>query len=104
MDLRDKFDRRVDERAVAEVLHLIAMAPNRRGRPILGDVQGVFDFWFDGGACRVGTGYREYQFTNGARAGVADPVPALSVVITFADGCRVVVQQETWGPGRAEGC
>jgi len=97
MELRDKFDRRVDERAVAEILHSIGTAPNRREKPLLGDVLGDFDFWFDGGAGKVETGYVEYQFTNGARATVGAPVPALSVEINFANGCRVRVQQETWG-------
>ena len=89
------FDRRVHEAAVAEILQWIATTPNKRGKPIPGDVQGDFDYWFDGGAFKVGTGYVEYQFTNGARAGVADPTPGLSVGITFANGCRVRVQQET---------
>jgi hypothetical protein len=99
MDLRDKFARRVDERAVAEILLWIATAPHRRDKPIVGDVQGAFDFWFDGGAGRIQTGYVEYEFTNGARATVGNPVPALTVRIDLANGCRVVVQQESWGEG-----
>ena len=97
MNLRDKFERRVDERAVAEILQWIATEPNRRETPLPGDVEGVFDFWFDGGAGRTETGYVEYRFTNGARATVGAPIPALSVAIDFANGCRVTVQQQSWG-------
>ena len=97
MDLREQFSRRVDERAVAEILHWIGTVPNRREKPILGNVPGAFDFWFDGGAGRVVTGWIEYQFANGARATVGAPIPALSVTIDFANGSRVRVQQENWG-------
>ena len=97
MDLREKFERRVDERAVAEILQLIATAPNKREEPMSSDRQGVFSFWFDGGAGRIETGYVEYQFANGAYATVGAPVPTLSVAIGFANGCRVRIQQEGWG-------
>ena len=97
MDLQEKFERRVDERAVAEILQWIATAPNQREEPIPGDLQGVFSFWFDGGAGRIETGYVEYQFANGAHATVGAPIPALSVAIGFANGCRVRIQQESWG-------
>jgi hypothetical protein len=97
MDLREKFQRRIDERAVAEILHWIATVPNRREKPIPGDVPGAFDFWFDGGAGKEETGYVEYRFTNGARATVGAPIPALSVTIHFANGSRVKVQQVSWG-------
>ena len=101
MDIREMFERRVNELAVAEILQLIATAPHRREKPVPGDVEGVFDFWFDGGAERIQTGWVEYQFTNGASATVGAPIPALSVVIEFANGCRVGVQQESWGREQA---
>jgi hypothetical protein len=56
-----------------------------------------FDFWFDGGAAKIQTGYVEYSFTTGAHATVGAPIPALSVIIDFPNACRVRVQQERWG-------
>jgi hypothetical protein len=93
VDLRERFERRVDERAVAEVLGWIASA--RRLKPIAGDLPGAFSFWFDGGAGRVQTGHIEYEFANGARATVGDPVPSLTVAIEFANGCRVRIEQQS---------
>ena len=95
MNLREVFDGRIDARAVAKVLHLIATAPNRREKPLVGDVSGAFDFWFDGGAARIQTGYFEYKFADGTRATLAAPFLALSVTIDFPNGCRVSVQQES---------
>jgi hypothetical protein len=97
MDIRERFERRVSERAVARVLELIAVLQNRRGSPDAGDLPGEFDFWFDGGAARIQTGWVEYQLLDGTRATVSDPVPALSVSIEFPNGCRVTVQQDSWG-------
>lgn len=97
MDLQKRFERRVDERTLARVLDSIGDPPNRRSTPVAGDVEGAFDFWFDGGAARVLTGYVEYVFTDGTNATVGASFPALSVVIEFANGCRVRVQQESWG-------
>jgi hypothetical protein len=51
--------RRVGERAVADILRCIAETPNRRERPDPGDLEGSFDFWFDGGAGKFETGYVE---------------------------------------------
>ncbi len=97
MDLSFKFERRVDERAVGEILLWIATVPNKRETPIVGDLKGSFDFWFDGGAAKIQTGYVEYQFYTGAIATVGAPIPALSVTINFPNGSRVRVQQESWG-------
>jgi hypothetical protein len=72
MDLGELFDRRVD-------------------------LEGAFDFWFDGGAARELTGFIEYQFSDGTKATVGAPIPALSVVIEFANGSRVRIQQESRG-------
>ena len=97
MDLNERFRRRVHEENVAEVLRCIATPPNKRDRPIDGDLEGTFDFWFDGGAAKVHTGYIEYAFISGTQATVGVPIPALSVTIGFANGCRVRIQQESWG-------
>jgi hypothetical protein len=103
MDIEERFHRRVREEEVADVLHRIATAPNRRDRPIPGDPQGPFDFWFDGGAARVHTGYIEYKFNDGTIATVGAPIPALSVEIEFPNGCRVRIQQERWAPEAKRG-
>ena len=58
----DFFKDRVDAGAVARILHLIATLPNRRETPIAADLSGNFDFWFDGGAARMVTGWTEYKF------------------------------------------
>jgi hypothetical protein len=97
MDFRKRFERRVDGELVSEILRCIATLPNKRIRPVAGDLQGAFDFWFDGGAAKIQTGYVEYGFTSGAHATVGDPIPALSVTIDFPNGSRVRVQQESWG-------
>ena len=96
MDVRERFKGRVAESIVADILHLIATVPNRREEAVLGDLPGRFDFWFDGGAGNIMTGCIDYYFANGTRARVGAPVPALSVMIEFADGRKVVVQQEEW--------
>ena len=95
MDFNGNFDRRIDEGAVAKVLYLIATEPNRREKPTVGDLEGAFDFWFDGGAARIQTGYLDYSFADGTRAKLAAPIPALSLTIEFPDGRRVRVQQES---------
>jgi hypothetical protein len=85
---------RVDEMQVAWVLHLIATVPNRREQPIAGDLPGMFDFWFDGGAGRMITGRTDYELADGTRVTVA-VIPILSVTIDFANGARVQVVQES---------
>ena len=94
MEPRADFRRRVSEDAVADVLRCIAEPRNRRTTPAPGDLVGQYDFWFDGGAARIQTGYVEYTLASGVRATVGAPIPALSVSIFFPDGCRVGVQQE----------
>jgi|SRR6476660_436820 hypothetical protein len=95
MNLREQFERRVNEGAVARILESIATAPNRRERPTPADEAGAFDFWFDGGAAAIQTGSIEYKFTDGTRATLAAPVPALSITIEFPNGCVVTVQQKS---------
>lgn len=92
-DMEEPFKRRVGEHVVAAILELIHSVPNRREKPLAGEVQGRFDFWFDGGACRVMTGWNEYTFADGVVAQVG-VIPALSVTIRFPDGRRVHIQQE----------
>jgi hypothetical protein len=101
MDLSERFKRRVPESVVAQVLKAIADEPRRRSAAAAGDLPGKFDYWFDGGGAKIETGYVEYRFVDGTKAVVGNPVPALSISIEFPNGCRVRVQQETWGPEEA---
>lgn len=100
MDLSERLERRVDEQSVAEVLRCIATPPNKRDEPIAGDLSGTFDYWFDGGAARIVTGWTEYQFTSGIRA-IVDGLEGLSITVTFPNGSRVRVQQDRWGRAEA---
>ena len=93
-DIEELFRNRVSEAQVAHVLQLIATLPNRREQPSPGDLPGRFDFWFDGGAGQVITGWNEYDLADGTRVAVAS-IPALSVTIQFANGSRVRIQQES---------
>jgi hypothetical protein len=97
--IENPYRHRVAESVVANILHLIATVPNKRRKPILGDLPGDFDFWFDGGAARLVTGYTEYYFADGARATV-DVLPVLRVTIKFADGRKVDVRQ-SWHDDQA---
>lgn len=91
-DVEGLFRHRVNEAQVARVLELIAKTTNRRDRPTAGDLQGKFDFWFDGGAGQVITGWNEYDLTDGTRVVVATS-PVLSVTIQFPNGFRVAIHQ-----------
>ena len=93
-NIEELFRNRVSEARVAQVLQLIATMPNKRGQPIAGDLQGKFDFWFDGGAGQLITGWNEYDLADGTRVTVG-AVPALSVTIKFLNGSRVRIQQES---------
>ncbi len=95
MNLDERFERRIDEAAVAAILLSIATAPNRRERPTATDEPGAYDFWFEGGAATIQTGSIEYTFADGTRATVAAPVAALSITIEFPNGSMVRVQQES---------
>ena len=94
MDIEELFRKRVSEARVAQALQLVAVTPNKRETPIAGDLSGKFDFWFDGGACHVVTGWNEYHLADGTRVTVAT-TPLLSVAIRFSDGTRVNIQQES---------
>ena len=80
------------ENAVGTILLAIAVTPNRRNKPRTGDLSGSFDFWFDGGAARMITGWTEFEFADGTRARV-DVVPGLHVVIQFKNGYGALISQ-----------
>lgn len=85
-------ERRVGINDVLRVLFLITDEPNRRGRPIDGDLEGDFDCWFDGGARRDYTGYTLFYLNDGTTA-MWDLQPYLRYTMTFADGEQVEVTQ-----------
>jgi hypothetical protein len=60
----------------------------------VGDLEGDYDYWLDGGACKVYTGNMEFVFQDGTIATVAAPIPSLSLNIRFHDGRLVRIQQE----------
>ena len=87
------FSERVDEDRLAQILLLIADPPNRRSAPAYGDLEGEFDFWFDGGACKGHTGTKHYSFSDGTVAIVVCPAPWLQVVVEFPSGHQVQINQ-----------
>jgi hypothetical protein len=89
----DLFARRVDESEVARILQIVSHCPNKRKKPQAGDVSGDFDFWFDGGACRVVTGEWVFELDYGIRVSITSPSPWLEVFIKFPDGRRVSIVQ-----------
>jgi hypothetical protein len=101
IDVEELFRNRVSEEQVAQVLQLIAKLPNKRERPITGDLPGKFDFWFDGGAGRIITAWNEYALANGTRITVG-ATPVLSVTIEFPNGARVAIQQKSRDGGVQE--
>jgi hypothetical protein len=92
MDTEELFQNPVSKAQVAQVLQLITTLPHKREQPIVGDLPGKFDFWFDGGAVRHVTGWSEYELADGSRV-EGFVVPGLSLVIQFSNGARVRVQQ-----------
>ncbi|RJP19937.1 MAG: hypothetical protein C4520_11930 [Candidatus Abyssobacteria bacterium SURF_5] len=83
----------INLRDVANILFLIAERPNMRNRPLPGDIDGDFDYWFDGGAVRGVTGTTSYEFIDGTEA-MEGVLPWISLTIRFANGARVGVHQE----------
>ena len=80
---------------VAELTPLLAKMsspPNRRDQPGADDIEGRFDFWFDGGACQLVTGCSRYVFDNGAEA-FQEVSAGLKVHVKFADGRYVKIEQ-----------
>ena len=86
-------DAHISASEVAEILSVIVSPPNRREQPIAGDLEGRFDFWFDGGACEIVTGYTDYVFANGTKVKMF-VVRGLSIEMTFPDGRGVHVRQQ----------
>ena len=92
IDIEERWKNRVDANAVGKILQAIAVTPNRRDRPRTGDLSGDFDFWFDGGAAKMITGWTQFEFADGTRARV-DVVPGLHVVIQFKNGYGAAISQ-----------
>jgi hypothetical protein len=92
VNIEERLRNRVDANAVGKILQTIAVTPNRRDRPRTGDLSGNFDFWFDGGAARMITGWTEFEFADGTRARL-DEVPGLHVVIQFNNGYGADISQ-----------
>ena len=64
MNIEGRLRNRVDVIAVGKILQAIAVMPNGTDRPVTGDLSGNFDFWFDGGAGRMITGWT-IEFADG---------------------------------------
>lgn len=85
--------RRVDEEQVITILAAIVDPPNRRDDPLPGDLEGDFDFWFDGGACVGHTGTQHFVFSDGTRVVSVFPAAWLHIIVEFADGRIVEIRQ-----------
>lgn len=83
---------RLDE--VARLLNLIALMPGRRDRPLSADLEGPYDVWFDGGACRYLTSLNQFDFADGASAWMSTVSLALKGSVTLASGETVSFLQE----------
>jgi hypothetical protein len=83
----------VETKEVARILNLIASMPNRRERPIEGDIGGDFCYWFDGGAVKYETGPTLFQLTDGIKIW-QDVSLQLSLTIIFQDGRQIKIKQE----------
>lgn len=83
---------RLDE--VARILGLAALMPGRRDRPRPGDLEGPYDVWFDGGACRYLTSLNQFDFADGASAWLSTVSVALKGAVTLASGETVSFLQE----------
>ena len=79
---------------VARVLNLIVRPPNKRTSPEPGDLEGNYDYWFDGGACRFDTGSTRYDFSDGTVAwGGSCMDPKHLATVEYPDGKLVTVIQ-----------
>jgi hypothetical protein len=86
-----------DDGAVARILHLIATTPNKRTTRQAGDLEGHYDYWFDGGACRIVTGHTDYIFLDGTRARRI-VCPEFPLDIWFPDGSLAKIHWEPASP------
>ncbi len=84
---------RVSEADVARILLAIATEPNRRSKPVAGDLDGPFDYWFDGGAVSMLSQNIRYLFADGTTALRGISLKHLSVIITFVTQEKVTVIQ-----------
>lgn len=89
----DQLPGQVPIEKVLEILQIINHPPNIREQPLPGDLEGEFDYWFDGGAIQYVTGYTIYRFKDGTEA-TWYVVPKLSLSIEFANGMKVGIVQE----------
>ena len=93
-DLNELFQTSVNEAEVAAILGVLAAPPNRRDEPIEGDLEGEYDFWFDGGACLMQTGFSTYEFADGTEVVSHHKLPwRLDLEISFEDGRTVKIRQ-----------
>lgn len=90
---QNPFARRIGESRVAELLRIIGAPSNVRRSPSSGDLEGDFDLWCDGAACKYHTGSAHWDFADGTRAIVATPCTWLWVRLTFPNGQSVEVRQ-----------
>ena len=59
---------------------------------------GDYDYWFDGGACRIETGTTTYVLNDGVKVLVGLPrQDMLAIDILFPNGTRVHVEKDTFG-------
>ena len=56
---------------IAQILSSIAAPSDRRQQRRIGDLEGPYDIWFDGGAVKINTGWTEYDFADGSAAVVS---------------------------------
>ena len=68
---------------VTRILTLINKPPNWRETRKDGDMPGLYDFWFDGGAARYGTGVTIYEFYDGFSAWVPNSIPGHDLYLTI---------------------
>jgi len=93
-DLDALFRSAVTPEEVAELLHVVASPPNRRDDPEEGDLEGEWDFWFDGGAGSMETGGTRIALDDGTVIRSGGDVPwRLAVEIRFPDGRAVEIRQ-----------
>jgi hypothetical protein len=82
----------VDLGDVLKLLNFVSDPPNKREQPRAGDLSGDYDYWFDGGACRIVTGVTTYDFSDGSS--VHWPcTPRLSLTVRLSGGHQVQVNQ-----------
>ena len=84
---------RIAEEDVARILVTIATEPNRRAKPLPDDLEGPFDYWFDGGAVSMLTQHIRYLFADGTTAFRGISPHLVSVTIVFPGGEKVTVSQ-----------